>query len=84
MLAYSPGTGGKPVTAPVIMLPLFKDSSEFVKWLPQAKGKFVLVSAPQPTCRVALVLGVGERVPGVDGHGGEPRTPPCDRSASRP
>ena len=51
MVGYSPGTGGKDVTAGTIMLPRFADSTEFVRWLPQAKGKLVLVSAPQPTCR---------------------------------
>lgn len=51
MLAWSPGTRSKDITANTIVLPRFADSTEFVKWLPQAKGKFVLVSAPQPTCR---------------------------------
>ncbi|MBL0938074.1 MAG: M20/M25/M40 family metallo-hydrolase [Gemmatimonadaceae bacterium] len=51
MLAWSPGTKSKDVTANTVILPRFADSTEFVKWLPQAKGKFVLVSAPQPTCR---------------------------------
>ena len=51
MLGFSPGTGGKDLTAPTVILPRFADSTEFVKWLPSARGKFVLVSAPQPTCR---------------------------------
>ena len=51
MLAFSPGTRKKDLTSPTIILPRFTDSTEFVAWLPQAKGKFVLVSAPQPTCR---------------------------------
>jgi carboxypeptidase Q len=51
MVGYSPGTGGKDVTAAVVALPRFRDSTEFVKWLPQAKGKLVLVSAAMPTCR---------------------------------
>ncbi|HEY7233465.1 MAG TPA: M20/M25/M40 family metallo-hydrolase [Gemmatimonadaceae bacterium] len=51
MVGYSPGTGGKDLTASPIILPRFADSSEFVKWLPAAKGKLVLVSAPMPTCR---------------------------------
>ena len=51
MVGYSPGTNGKDVTAEPIILPRFRDSTEFVKWLPQAKGKLVLVSAPLPTCR---------------------------------
>jgi hypothetical protein len=51
MVGYSPGTGGRDVTAGTIVLPRFADSAEFVRWLPQATGKLVLVSAPQPTCR---------------------------------
>ncbi|HET7632912.1 MAG TPA: M28 family peptidase [Gemmatimonadaceae bacterium] len=51
MVGYSPGTGGKDVDYETIILPHFNDSTEFVRWLPQARGKLVLVSAPQPTCR---------------------------------
>jgi hypothetical protein len=51
MLAWSPGTNGKPVNAEAIVLPRFNDSTEFVKWLPQAKGKIVMVSPAWPTCR---------------------------------
>ena len=51
MLGYSPGTGRKDVTASTVILPSFADSTAFVKWLPSAKGKYVLVSPPLPTCR---------------------------------
>jgi len=51
MLAWSPGTKGKAVTAEAIVLPKFEDSTEFVKWLPQARGKIVLLSPAWPTCR---------------------------------
>ncbi len=51
MVAYSPGTGGKDLTANTILLPRFADSAAFVRWLPRARGMLVLVSAPQPTCR---------------------------------
>jgi carboxypeptidase Q len=51
MLAWSPGTGGRPVTAEAIILPKFADSTEFVRWLPQARGKVVLLSPSLPTCR---------------------------------
>lgn len=51
MLGYSPGTNKKDLTATTVILPRFADSTAFVRWLPNAKGKFVLVSAPQPTCR---------------------------------
>jgi len=50
-LGYSPSTGGKDVVAGTIILPMVQDSNEFVKWLPNAKGKFVLISAAYPTCR---------------------------------
>ncbi|MGH7537069.1 MAG: M28 family peptidase [Gemmatimonadales bacterium] len=52
MLAWSPGTPqGKKVRAPVVILPDIVDSTAFAAYLPQLKGKFVLVSFPQPTCR---------------------------------
>src|SRR5215470_12819490 len=51
MLAWSPGTKGKPVRAEAITLPKFADSSEFVRWLPAVSGKIVLVSPAWPTCR---------------------------------
>ena len=52
MLAWSPGTPrGRPVRAGVVILPDVADSSAFAAWLPQAKGKFVLISLAQPTCR---------------------------------
>jgi carboxypeptidase Q len=51
MLAYSPGTRGRDLTASTVILPRFADSASFVRWLPIARGKLVLVSAAQPTCR---------------------------------
>jgi len=51
MVGYSPGTGGKTVIRETIILPRFKDSTEFVRWLPQARDKLVLISAGLPTCR---------------------------------
>jgi hypothetical protein len=51
MVGYSPGTGGKDVTLETIILPRFSDSTEFVTWLPNAKGKLVMISAALPTCR---------------------------------
>ena len=50
-LAWSPSTGKKPVTAEVITLPEVTDSISFQKWLPKAKGKFVLISMKEPTGR---------------------------------
>lgn len=50
MLAWSPGTNG-PVTGPVAILPDLADSAAFKAWLPNARGKYILISFPQPTCR---------------------------------
>jgi len=51
-LAWSPPTPrGKPVRGTVVILPDVPDSSALVAWLPQVKGKFVLISLAQPTCR---------------------------------
>ena len=51
MLGFSPGTKRKNRVAETVILPHFADSTAFVKWLPQAKGKLVLVSAPMASCR---------------------------------
>ena len=52
ILAWSPGTPkGRPVTGQVVILPDVADSAAFVRWLPNARGKFVLVDMAQPTCR---------------------------------
>ena len=50
MLAWSPGTKGA-ISAPAITLPDLADGAAFARWLPNVKGKYVLVSMPQPTCR---------------------------------
>jgi len=50
-LAWSPGTAGKTVTAEVVIVPDLADSLAFQKWLPTAKGKFVMISMYQPTGR---------------------------------
>ena len=47
----SPGTGGKDLVATTIILPMVSDSNAFVRWLPNARGKLVLISAAYPTCR---------------------------------
>lgn len=51
MLAWSGGTKGKAVTGPTVILPNVADSAAFAAWLPQAKGRFVLISRLEPTCR---------------------------------
>ncbi len=50
-LAWSPNTGGKSVTGEIILFPEVKDSLDFIKWLPNAKGKFIMISMMQPTGR---------------------------------
>jgi hypothetical protein len=51
LLAWSGGTGGKPVQGPVIAMPVFTDSTSVRQWLPTVKGKFVATAYAQPTCR---------------------------------
>ena len=51
LLAWSPGTGGRDVSGPAIVLPEFADTAAFTAWLPQVRGKFVLISFAEPTCR---------------------------------
>ncbi|HEX6371441.1 MAG TPA: M20/M25/M40 family metallo-hydrolase [Longimicrobium sp.] len=50
MLAWSPGTTA-PVEAGVVILPDVADSAAFRAWLPNARGKLVMISYPPPTCR---------------------------------
>jgi carboxypeptidase Q len=52
MLAWSAGTPrGRNVEGPVVLLPEVSSAEEFEAWLPEARGKFVLVSFAEPTCR---------------------------------
>jgi carboxypeptidase Q len=46
-LAWSPSTNGKSINAEVIILPEITDSVSFQKWLPNVKGKIVLISMNQ-------------------------------------
>ena len=50
MLAWSPGTKGA-VSGPAVVLPDVEDSAAFTRWLRGVKGRYVLISMPQPTCR---------------------------------
>ena len=50
-LAWSPSTSAKGVTAEVIIVPDLADSNAFKAWLPNVKGKFVMISMNQPTGR---------------------------------
>lgn len=51
MLAWSPGTPKTGIQAGTIILPEVADSVAFQTWLPNVKGKFVLISMQQPTGR---------------------------------
>jgi carboxypeptidase Q len=51
MHAFSPGTKKGGVTGRVVILPDAADSATFYRLLPIVKGKFVLLSAPQPSGR---------------------------------
>lgn len=51
MLAWSGGTGGRPVEAEVVVMPLFQNSAEVDRWLGTVAGKFVAISYAEPTCR---------------------------------
>ncbi|MTI87212.1 MAG: M20/M25/M40 family metallo-hydrolase [Balneolaceae bacterium] len=50
-LAWSPSTPKGGVEAEAVIIPEVKDSVDFQEWLPNVKGKFVLVSMPQITGR---------------------------------
>jgi len=50
MLAWSAATKA-PVIATTIILPDLADSAAYIQWLPKTKGKFVMVSPMQSTCR---------------------------------
>ena len=50
MLAWSASTHG-PVVATTIILPDLADSAAYAQWLPTTKGKFVMVSPMQSSCR---------------------------------
>jgi carboxypeptidase Q len=54
MHAWSTATPAGGVTADVVIIPRaaeIADSAGFVRWLASARGKLVLASMPQPTCR---------------------------------
>ncbi|MFY0682999.1 MAG: M20/M25/M40 family metallo-hydrolase [Balneola sp.] len=51
ILAWSPGTKKNGVEGEVITIPDVANKAAFEEWLPNAKGKYVLVSMLQPTGR---------------------------------
>jgi carboxypeptidase Q len=79
ILGWSPGTArGRPVEAPVILLADVADSAAFQAWLPQARGKVVAISFPQPTCRPNSEwerFAGGAATPGFGPFGGQPQGP---------
>ena len=48
--AWSPATDG-PVEADLVILADAGSSEAFEAWLPEVRGKFVLISRPEPSCR---------------------------------
>ena len=50
MLAWSPGTRG-PVAGPVVTLPLLGEPDERSAFLANVRGRFVLLTPPEPSCR---------------------------------
>ena len=48
--AWSPATDG-PVEADVVILADAGSPEAFQAWLPEARGRFVLISRPEPSCR---------------------------------
>lgn len=51
ILAWSPGTKGKPVDGPVVILPDAADSAAFASAVTSVKGAYVMISAPELSCR---------------------------------
>jgi hypothetical protein len=50
ILGWSPGTNGRWIEGDVIVPP--ENPENWSQWVAQARGKFVLYSAPNPTCRM--------------------------------
>ncbi|NNF28891.1 MAG: M20/M25/M40 family metallo-hydrolase [Gemmatimonadetes bacterium] len=51
ILAWSPGTDGRPVEGTVTFPPQIRSRADWEAFLPTTEGRFVLLSYPQPTCR---------------------------------
>ena len=51
ILAWSPGTGGRPVQAGVTYLAEIDSRTDWESFLTTVRGKWVMMSIPQPTCR---------------------------------
>jgi carboxypeptidase Q len=71
MVAWSPGTGGRPVEAQVVAIPAFTSAADFEAWLPSARGRIVAKDFPQPTCRpLSHYEQFGQTYAGSGGGGG--------------
>ena len=55
MLAWSPSTNGT-VTGDVVVLPQFEDAASAHAWLMATRGKFVMINAPNVSCRAPQQL----------------------------
>ena len=51
ILAWSPGTGGRPVEGGVTYPPEIRSPADWQSFLGTVAGKWVMLSVPQPTCR---------------------------------
>ncbi len=51
ILAWSPGTGGRPVEGGVTYPPEIGSPADWQSFLGSVAGKWVMLSAPEPTCR---------------------------------
>ncbi|MCC6317556.1 MAG: M20/M25/M40 family metallo-hydrolase [Gemmatimonadaceae bacterium] len=57
LLAWSPGTpSGRAVEGDVVVIPDLADAAAATAWLQTIRGKFVLISAPEPMCRAPQEL----------------------------
>jgi hypothetical protein len=74
LLAWSPGTGGRPVEGDVVVIPELANTAAADAWLRTLRGKFVLVSAPEIMCRARQELERNARastVTAIDARRGE-------------
>jgi len=51
ILAWSPGTDGRPVEGPVVALPQIRSPADWEAFLRNVRGHWVMMSFPEPTCR---------------------------------
>lgn len=56
LLAWSPGTGGRPVEGDVVVIPQLADAAAARRWLGTVRGKFVLIDPPEIMCRAPQEL----------------------------